>query len=573
MNIVIVGGVIAGITAATRLRSLVADASITIIERGDKISFANCALPYYAGGLLDDQKLFTQTSDDLRSTYGIAVRERHEVLSIDRSAKKIKARNLVDGTEYYESYDVLILATGAQPRMLPIPGLKENAHPMWRPEDARRLSRELKKWSRPVVGIMGGGAVGLETAENVVRLGGEAHLYEYGSTLMGRNDQALSNLFCTRVTKAGGPSMHLHLETSIKEVGRNDDGSLLLKLSDGTEKTVDYLVSAAGVAPRSELARAAGLELGPRDTILTNAFMQTSDPSIYAVGDVATSTDPITGEERPMMLAGSAVKEARAAADHIAGIDSSLKGGYGANVVSVFDTLWASVGRNEQSLLAAGMKPHKDFHRATIITCSRDSWHKQSNLLVLKVLFAADGRILGAQAIGEDGTDKRIDVLAACIRFNAGVESLGDLDLCYSPQTSTPKDPVNQIGHQAQDILAGRLFFIEPLELREALEKGSIELADGAVESRQLVFIDVRSNKNGNPMPECFACRAEAADCSSVGSMPLEAGSVYVLVSDRGQRAEVAASFIRARGGRAYVLTGGLTYWYWANKLEAKELF
>ena len=189
------------------------------------------------------------------------------------------------------------------------------------------------------------------------------------------------------------------------------------------------------------------------------------------------------------------------------------------------------------------------------------------------MLFAADGRILGAQAIGEDGTDKRIDVLAACIRFNAGVESLGDLDLCYSPQTSTPKDPVNQIGHQAQDVLAGRLFFIEPLELKELLEKGSIELADGAVESSRLVFMDVRSNKNGNPMPECFAERAAAADCGSVRSMPIESGAVYVLVSDRGQRAEVAASSIRARGGRAYVLTGGLTYWYWANKLQAKEFF
>lgn len=573
MNIVIVGGVIAGITAAIRLRTLLADASITIIERGEKISFANCALPYYAGGLLDDQKLFTQTSDDLRSTYAVDVRERHEVLSIDRSSKKILARRLSDGSEYEECYDVLILATGAQPRMLPIPGLKENAHPMWRPEDARRLSSELKKWEHPVVGIMGGGAVGLETAENVVRLGGHAHLYEYGSTLMGRNDQTLSNLFCTRVEAAGGPSMHLHLETSIKEVVRNEDGTLLLKLSDGSEKTVDYLVSAAGVAPRSELARAAGLELGPRDTIMTNSYMQTSDPCIYAIGDVATSTDPITGEERPMMLAGSAVKEARAAADHIAGIKSSLKGGFGANVVSVFDTLWASVGKNEQSLLSAGMKPHKDFHRATIITRSRDSWHKHSNLLVLKVLFDAEGKILGAQAIGEDGTDKRIDVLAACIRFNAGIDSLGDLDLCYSPQTSTPKDPVNQIGHQAQDIIAGRLFFIEPLELKVLLEQGSIDLADGTVEKDQIVFIDVRSNKNGNPIPECFDGRVVQADCSSVRSMKVADDAVYVLISDRGQRAEVAASSILARGGRAFVLTGGLTYWYWANKLEAKEFF
>ena len=277
MRIVIVGGVAAGITAATRLKRLQEDAEIVIYERGDRISFANCALPYYAGGVVRPEGLYAAKSERLEALYDIEIRERHEVLSIDRDKKCVRVRNLQTNETFDSPYDRLILATGADARILPIEGLRECAHPLWRPEDALRLEEKLTRTPNCRVGIIGGGAVGLETAENVVRRGGTVHLMEYGRTIMGRNDAGLSNAFI-RLAESKAKNLFIHTETSVTKAEKLEDATIRLTLSTGESIIVDDVISAAGVMPRSQLAREAGLELGPRDTILTDAFMRTSGP-------------------------------------------------------------------------------------------------------------------------------------------------------------------------------------------------------------------------------------------------------------------------------------------------------
>lgn len=564
MRIVIVGGVASGVTAATRLKRLMEDASVVLFEKSDRISLANCALPYYAGGIVRRQRLFAASAEDIAAQYGIDVRERQEVLSIDRAARTVRVKNLADGSQYDEPYDKLILATGAQARMLPIPGLAENAVPLWRSEDAIRLEEKLSAAPRCRVGIMGGGAVGLEAAENVVLRGGTVDLYEYGRTVMGRNDEGLSNAF-VRLAMSKSPALRIHTQTSITQVVRLETGELELTLSDGTSRTVDYLISAAGVEPRSTLAKEAGLEMGPRGTIAADGFLRTSDPAIFAVGDVAATPDPLTGELRAMMLAGAAVKEGRKAASVIAGVSQTpIPGGFGANAVSLMGTLWASTGKSEQALLNEGLTPNKDFFRATVIGRNHVSWFPGSAELIVKVLFDPEGRILGAQAMGRDGADKRIDVISTAIRFGASVRDLSELDLIYCPQTGSPKDPVNTAGHIAENILDGLVRFIEPAELRALLKGESPELGVDPEALKRLTILDVREPEEiaDDPFPGEVLDIALGELRERLDEVP--ADHAVVIVCRSAVRAYVAARVLSQReaSGPVFVLTGGMLYWH-----------
>lgn len=564
MRIVIVGGVAAGVSTATRLKRLMASsADVVLFERGERISFANCALPYYVGDEVERTSLFATSAAALRRIQGVDVRERHEVLFIDREKKCVTVKNLATFEVFTEPYDVLVLATGAEPRMLPVEGFKENAFPLWRPEDADRLRAAVDAKPDLTVGIVGGGAVGLETAENIIRRGGTVHLFEYGRTIMGRNDPALSDFFRRAATR-GEPRFVWHMETSVAKAEKRPDGLLELTLSTGETLTVDYLVSAAGVAPRSSLAREAGLTLGPRDTILTDGLMRTSDPSIYAVGDVATSTDPVTGEERPMMLAGTAVKEAREAADAIAGLDPKpLPGGFGTNAVSLFGLLWASTGKNEQTLLNEGLKPRKDFYRATIETASHVAWYPGAKPLLLKILFDTKGKLLGAQAIGRDGADKRIDVLSTAMRFGATVHDLAQLDLCYAPQTGSPKDPVNVVGHIGENIMQDLARFIEPHELADLMEGKAPYLGEDVPNTPENVTIlDVREaaevEDDRLDYPLVHIPLGELRDRTD----EIPEGKTVVVVCRRGVRAHTASRILQGEGfENVYILTGGMQYW------------
>lgn len=564
MRIVIVGGVAAGITAATRLKRLQEDAEIVIYERGDRISFANCALPYYAGGVVRPEGLYAAKSERLEALYDIEIRERHEVLSIDRDKKCVRVRNLQTNETFDSPYDRLILATGADARILPIEGLRECAHPLWRPEDALRLEEKLARTPNCRVGIIGGGAVGLETAENVVRRGGTVHLMEYGRTIMGRNDAGLSNAFI-RLAESKAKNLFIHTETSVTKAEKLEDGTIRLTLSTGESLIVDDVISAAGVMPRSQLAREAGLELGPRDTILTDAFMHTSDPSIFAAGDVATSPDPNTGAMRPMMLAGTAVKEGRKAADTVAGLTPRpVPGGFGTNGISLFGTLWASTGKSEQALLNEGLVAHKDFFRATVIGRNHVAWYPGSVDLVFKLLFDKDGRVLGAQAIGREGADKRIDVVSTAMRFNATVHDLAELDLCYCPQTGSPKDPVNTAGHIAENILSGLVRFIEPAELRVLLAGETPYLGDDVSLARGVTLLDVREPQeiaeDAIDAPRLDIPLGELRE--QIDEVP--ADKPVVVICRSAVRAYAAARILASKDpARAvFVLAGGMRYWH-----------
>ncbi len=567
MRIVIVGGVAAGVTAATRIKRLMEDADVVLFERGEKISFANCALPYFAGGLMREEALYAASARQLMSWYDIDIRERHEVLSIDRAKKTAAVKNLESNEVFEAPYDCLILATGAQPRILPIPGLKECSHPMWTPEDALRFEKKLSEKPGCRVAIVGGGAVGLETAENAIRRGGVVHLMEYGKTIMGRNDEALSNAF-VRLALKKSPNLHLHLQTSVCEAHELEDGAFKLTLSTGEAIVVDDVISAAGVEPRSRLALEAGLAMGPRGAIATDGFMTTSDPAIFAVGDVAAAPEPITREPRPMMLAGIAVKEARTAANRIAGAAKDpLFGSLGTSGVSLFGTLWASTGKNEQTLLNEGLVPHKDFFRATVIGRNHVRWYPGSTDLLLKVLFDAEGKVLGAQTMGREGADKRIDVLSTAISFGATVRQLAQLDLCYCPQANSPKDPINACGHIASNVLDGLVRFIEPHEVRAVMAGERIYLGGDVDLSRGITLLDVRE-------PEEIADDSLASYGWQILDIPLgdlrgrldeiPNGRPVVVICRAAVRAYIAARAIMGSGrctAPVFVLTGGMSYW------------
>lgn len=563
MRIVIVGGVAAGVSAATRAKRLLGEAEVVLFERGDRISFANCALPYYAGGVIRPEALYAADAERLEALYGIDIREREEVLSIDRQAKRVHAKNLATGEEYDLGYDKLVLATGAEPRMLPIPGLKEFAHPLWRPEDAVRLEKKLSERPGLVVGIIGGGAVGVETAENVVRRGGVVHLMENGTTVMGRNDQGLSNAFLRSASSE--KRLVVHLADSAAKVEAGAEDRIHVTLQSGKTLDVDDLISAAGVQPRSKLAQDAGLEIGPRGTILADRFMRTSDPDIYAVGDVATSWDPVKEAERPMMLAGTAVKEARACADSVAGLERApMAGGFGTNGVSLFGMLWTTTGRHEQALVNEGLVPHRDFFRATVISRSHASWYPGSTELVLKLLFDAEGKVLGAQALGRDGADKRIDVVSAVMRFGAKVSDLAELDLCYCPQTGAPKDPVNVAGHLAQNVLDGLVRFIEPQELRDLMTGKAPYLGEDVDSTLPVTLLDVREDGEVNDdrlaWPLLHIPSGEVRE--RLDEVP--ADHLTVIVCRTGVRAYAAARALMTDGRKRapiFVLTGGMRYY------------
>lgn len=564
MRIVIVGGVAAGIGTAVRLKRLRPEAEVVVFERGERVAFANCALPYYAAGrLAKGAGLYSTDAQTLREQQGVIVRERTEVIAIDRAARTVTVRDLETGKEETLSYAKLVLATGAAARVLPIEGLKECAHPMWRPEDAEMLARALKARPGLTVGVIGGGAVGLETAENVVEAGGTVHLMEYGRTIMGRNDPALSTAFRRWASKSH-PGMHFHMETSVTKAERVG-GKINLTLSDGTSLEVDYLVCAAGVAPRSELAAAAGLPLGARGSILVDCHMRTEDPDVYAVGDVAVSFDPMSGEFRPMMLAATAVKEARACADHIAAKFEArpTEGGFGTNAVSFFGMLWASTGKNEQTLQTEGLRLRRDYFTATAFRSNHVGWYPNSTPLLLKVLFDKTGKILGAQAIGRDGADKRIDVISTAMRFGATVYDLAQLDLCYAPQTGLPKDPVNTCGHIGENILNNLVRFIEPGELRALLAGEKPDLGDDVPNTPEgLTVLDVREAQELVEAP--FDAPVQHIPLGELRERvdELPEGKTIAVLCRRGIRAYTAARVLDEAGyDNVFVITGGIEYW------------
>jgi NADPH-dependent 2,4-dienoyl-CoA reductase/sulfur reductase-like enzyme/rhodanese-related sulfurtransferase len=443
MKVIIVGGVAGGMSAATRLRRQLPTAEIIVFERGAHVSYANCGLPYHVGAVIPDRgALLLQTPKTLRTRFDIDVRVRTQVLAVDPHAHHVRVRDLGDGREYTETYDRLVLSTGATALIPDVPGASR-ALVLRSVEDADRLTAAVTAGARTAV-IAGGGFIGLEVAENLAHRGLSVTVVERDPQVLAPLDPEMA---APVAAELAANAVQLRLGTALAKVLPD-----AVELAGGETLGADLVLMAVGVRPEAGLARAAGLTIGPRGGIVVDESMRTSDPDVFAVGDVAEKPDAIGGDHTLIPLAGIANRQGRLVADAIAGHRVRLAGRLATAIVQVFGLTVAVTGWNEKRLRAAG-RPYRTVHTHPT---SHAGYFPGSEPMSLKLLFdPADGTILGAQAVGGAGVDKRIDVIATAMRGGLTACDLADLELCYAPQFGSAKDPVNMLGYIAGNVLNG----------------------------------------------------------------------------------------------------------------------
>ena len=472
-KIVIVGGVAGGATAAARLRRLDESAEIVVLERTGFVSYANCGLPYYVGGVIKEKSALTlQSPESFRIRFNIDVRVLSEVTAIDRENKTVTVKNLADGSEYTESYDKLILSPGAKAMVPDTPGVEGRRVLKLRTvEDALEMRRivEEEKPSRAVV--VGGGFIGLEAVENLMVAGVQITLLQCSEQGLPTLDWDMACELHDHMRKKGLDLRFKHSVESYEEI----PGGVRVHVVGKESIDCSFVVLAVGVVPESELAKAAGLALGPKGSIDVDSHMRTSDPDIYAVGDAVPVLDPLTGKLKLTPLAGPANKQGRIAADNICGIDSEYKGTIGSTVIKVFDLTAACTGLNEKAAKAAGIA----YERIVGYWGNHAGYYPGAENMLVKVLFAPDtGRILGAQIVGPAGVDKRIDVFATAIRAGLTGADLAELELSYAPPYGSAKDPVNMCGFMIENIRAGIVKQFHWDQVAALPRDGSVTLLD-----------------------------------------------------------------------------------------------
>lgn len=473
MKVVIVGGVAGGATAAARLRRLDETAEIVVFERSGFVSYANCGLPYYIGGVIEDQEELTlQTPESFYERFRVQMKVRHEVTAIDRSAKTVTVRNLATGEVFQESYDKLLLAPGAQPTQPALPGVGlDRLFTLRTVEDTLRIRRFVDTQHPKSVVLAGGGFIGLELAENLRERGLDVTIVQRPKQLMTPFDADMAALIHREVRAHG---VRLALGHTVEGFAESEGGVQVL-LKDEQPLQADMVILAIGVTPDSRLAAEAGLELGLKGSILVNDRMQTSDPDIYAVGDAVQVNHFVTGQPALIALAGPANKQGRIAADNITGGDSRYKGSQGSSVLKIFDLTAAATGLNEAAARRAGL----DVEAVVLSPMNHAGYYPGGRVMTMKVLFERNtGKLLGAQIVGSDGVDKRIDVLATAIRAGMTAADLTELDLAYAPPYSSAKDPVNMAGYMMENLLTGKVKQFRLDELTALPRDGSVTLLD-----------------------------------------------------------------------------------------------
>jgi len=455
---VIVGGVAGGASCAARLRRLAEDAQIVLLEKGPYISFANCGLPYHVGGVIAERNtLLLLTPEVMRSRYNIDVRVEHEATAIDRTAKTVAVTDHATGRTYVESYDTLVLSTGSVPLRPPIPGIDApRIRTIWTVPDADQIraliAGDAHTGPASSAIVVGGGFIGLEMAENLHAAGLDVTVVEAQSQVMAPLDFELAQLVHEHLLDNG---VALHLDDGVASF-EDLDARVAVTLASGTRLVADIVILAIGVRPNSSLAQAAGLEVNARGGIIVDEHLRTSDPAIYAVGDVIQVTDLVSGEPAMVPLAGPANKQGRMAADNICGANRSYRGTQGTSIAKVFDLAAATTGANERALIARGMERERDYDFVIVRQNSHAGYYPGAKPLTLKVLYALpSGRLLGAQIVGFEGVDKRIDTLAVVLRAGGTVDDLTELEPAYAPPFSSAKDPVNMAGFTAENQMAG----------------------------------------------------------------------------------------------------------------------
>jgi NADPH-dependent 2,4-dienoyl-CoA reductase/sulfur reductase-like enzyme/rhodanese-related sulfurtransferase len=548
-RILIVGGVAGGASCAARLRRLSETAEIIVFDRGPYVSFANCGLPYYVGDVItDEQKLLVANADLFRNRFNIETRVLNEVLSIDRAAKTISVKNLTSGETYQERYDALVLAPGARPLRPPIPGIDlPGIFALRTIPDSRQIRTWIAEHQVREAVVVGGGFIGLEMAENLVHRGIHVTLIEALAQVMPPLDPEMAAPMHNRLRERGVNLQLLERVTAFESIGGEDAGDrLAVQVVSGATYPADLVILGIGVRPETALAQAAGLELGDRGGIRVNEHLQTSDPHIWAVGDAVEDLDYVTGESILLPLAGPANRQGRLAADAIMGRPRAFRGVQGTAVCGAFDLTVACTGANERTL----KRLNRPYNKVYLHPGHHVSYYPNAKPIDLKLLFdPTDGKILGAQAVGEAGVDKRIDAIASFLQLGGTVFDLEEAELCYAPQFGAAKDPANMAAAIAANCIRGDAPLVHWLDWNWETEPPQLP-------DPQAMLLDVRDPSEVAAGHVPGAVNIPLSELRShLTELPRDR-PIYV-TCQVGQRAYYATRVLRLDGFDAYNLTGG----------------
>ena len=542
-RIVVIGGVAGGMSAATRLRRLDADAEIIVLEKSGYVSYANCGLPYYVGGVIEEESdLLLQTPASLHARFRLDVRVLTEALSIDPAKKEVQVQSLESGNKYSLAYDKLVLSPGASPIVPPIPGV-ERALTLRTVEDVERIVAQVMAKPQNAV-VIGGGFIGVEIAENLIHKGITTSVIEASDQVLAPLDPEMATLVAKEMRLQ---KVDLRLGVSVTAINPKT-----VTLSDGTELPAELIILAIGVRPDISLAKNAGLETGTRNGIKVDEFNRTSDKDIYAIGDVAEKTDALDGESTLVPLANIANRHGRVVADHINGRTVRPVKTIGTAIVKVFDLMIATTGWNEKRLKAAG-RSYTTIHSHPN---SHAGYYPDAKQMTLKLIFEPKtGEILGAQGVGIEGVDKRIDVIATAIRGDITAPELADLELAYAPPFGSAKDPVNMLGYMAENVISGLIETAQWSQIEEFRDKG-YELIDVRTEAE----FDRGTIPGAINMP-----------VDSIRERKSELTNKNLLITCQvGQRGHTASLLLKELGFNAVNLDGG--YLLWSNSPASKSL-
>ena len=543
MKVVIVGGVAGGATAAARIRRLDEKAEIVVFERSGFISYANCGLPYYISGVISDGgDLTLQTPESFMSRFRVDMRVHHEVTAINKDKKTVSVKNLETGEEFEESYDKLLLSPGAKPTRPNLPGVGIGSLFTLRTvEDTFRIREFIDTHSPKSAVLAGGGFISLEVAENLRELGMDVTIVQRPKQLMNPFDSDMAAFIHAEMRKHGVKLALGHTVEGFEE----RDGGVDVLLKDAATLHADMVVLAIGVAPDSTLAKDAGLELGMKGSIVVNDRMETSAPDIYAVGDAVQVKHFVTGEDAVISLAGPANKQGRIAADNICGGDSRYKGSQGSSVLKLFDITAAATGLNETAAKKAGLNADK----VILSPMSHAGYYPGGKIMTMKVVFEKETlRLLGAQIVGYEGVDKRIDVLATAIRCGMKANDLKDLELAYAPPYSSAKDPVNMAGFMIENLANGlvKQWYLE--DVKTLPRDGSVTLLDTRTPGEF-----ARGHFDGFRNIPVDELRERLGE--------LEAGKPVYVNCQSGLRSYIACRILAAEGFDCYNFAGGYRFY------------
>ena len=543
MKVVIIGGVAGGATAAARIRRLDEQAEIIVFERSGYISYANCGLPYYIGDTITDPEALTlQTPESFFSRFQITMKVRHEVTAIHAERNVVSVKNLETGAEFEERYDKLLLSPGAKPSLPPVPGTDiDRLFTLRTVEDTFRIKDYINKKKPRSVILAGGGFISLELAENLRHLGMEVTIIQRPKQLMNPFDEDMASFIHSEMRSHG---IRLLLGHTVEGFEETENGVRVL-LKEEAPLSADMAVLAIGVSPDTRLAEMAGLKLGIKNSIIVNERMETSVPNIFAVGDAVQVKHFVSGEDSLISLAGPANKQGRIAADNICGKNSRYSGSQGSSIIKVFNMTAAVTGLNEKSAKKAGLSVDK----VILSPMSHAGYYPGGKVMTMKVVFEKETyRLLGAQIVGYEGVDKRIDVLSTAIRAGMKATDLNELDLAYAPPYSSAKDPVNMAGFMIENIASGQLKQFHLEDINDLPLDGSVTLLDARTEgefSRGHVtgFINIpvdQLRENLNKLPK---------------DKP-----VYVMCQS-GLRSYIACCILKGEGYDAYNFSGGYRFY------------